>query len=141
MPINFSKAAQKWKTGMSTASTSYSEGVDGVTSSPMEAAAANSAGYMNGVSEAVSSGRYERGLRRVSLSDWKKAAKEKGAQRLATGATAAQAKVEKFWMTFGPKLQQVTETVRSMPKGTYEERRQRALAQMDAVRALKGDAY
>lgn len=141
MPINFSKAAAKWKSGMSTAGPSYTDGIDGVTTSPTELAAQNEQGYLQGVSEAVSSGRFSKGLRKVSLSDWKKAAKDKGAQRLASGAAAAAGKVEKFWISFGPKLQQITDQTRSMPKGTFEERQQRMLAQSAAAHALKGDAY
>lgn len=141
MPINFSKAAAKWKAGMSTAGPSYNDGIDGVTTSPMELAAQNEAGYLNGINEAVTSGRWAKGLRRKSLSDWKKAAKEKGAQRLASGAAAAAPTVEKFWQSFGPKLQAITDQTRSMPKGTFEERQQRMLAQSAAAHALKGDAY
>lgn len=139
--MNFAKAAANWKARMSTAGTAYTDGINSVTSSPMEAAAQAQDSYAQGVAEAVATGRYARGLRRVTMADWKRAATEKGAARLASGATAAAPKVEKFWVSFGPKLAQVTEQTRAMPKGTFEERQQRAIAQMNATHALKGDAY
>jgi len=141
MAKGFAKAAANWKARMQTAGTAYSDGIDAVTQSPMEAAANAKDAYAQGVNEAVASGRYERGLRRVSMSDWKKAAKEKGASRLASGANAAAPKMEKFFAVFGPKLMAITDQVRSMPKGTFEERQQRAIAMMNATHALKGDAY
>lgn len=141
MAKGFAKAAANWKARMQTAGTAYSDGIDAVTQSPMEAAANAKDAYAQGVNEAVASGRYERGLRRVSMSDWKKAAKEKGASRLASGANAAAGKVEKFFAVFGPKLMAITEQVRAMPKGTFEERQQRAIQMMNATHALKGDAY
>lgn len=139
--IRFQNAAANWKNRMGQAGKAYSEGIDAVTSSPMEAAAQNEQGYINGVNEAVATGKWARGLRRVQLSDWKKAAKEKGASRLSTGAAAAEGKVQRFWQTFGPKLEAVTQGVRAMPKSSFEERMARAQAQMTGVHELKGNAY
>jgi len=141
MPINYQKAAASWKTSMQTAQQKYTDGINAVTQSPMAAAAANTAGYIQGVTDAVSSGKFERGLQRVSITDWKTAATTKGAPRLATGAAAALPKVEKFWQSFGPKLDAATAQTRAMPKATFEDRMARAQAQMQAVHALKGQAY
>jgi hypothetical protein len=141
MAIDASAAATAWKTSMQTAATKYTAGVNKVTQSPMQAAAANAAGYIQGVTDAVNNGKYVKGLNRVSLSDWKTAATQKGAQRLASGATAAADKVSKFWASFGPKLDAVTTQVNAMPSATFEDRMAKANAQMTGVHALKGNAY
>lgn len=133
MAKGYQKAAQRWRSAMASAGTAYSEGVDAVTQSPTEAAAAQSQAYIDGVARAATSGKWASKLRAVSLQDWKRSAKEKGASRLASGAAAAQSKVEKFWQTWGPIQEAAAEKVRQMPKATFEERKQRALAMMDAT--------
>lgn len=135
--ISPDKAAERWSQGMQGASTKYKEGIDGVTESPMERAAANQQGYLNGVMEAVNSGKWAAGLRRTSLAQWKEAAKNVGASRLASGAMAAKPKMQAFLASFLPFLQSVTDRVKSMPASTFEERKARAIAQMDGVHQFR----
>ena len=142
MPGKWRNATQKWKRGMSGASQSYADGIDSVTTNPMEQAAQNEQGYLSGIQDAVSSGKWAAKLRKVSMNDWKTAAKQKGAQRLAQGAAAAEGKVQAFWQRQGPILDQVQQTVKAMPGGTLADRlaRMQANAQMlhDAARAQYG---
>ena len=139
--VRYQKAAAKWKTSMASAGASYTDGVQSVTTSPTELAAQNEQGYLQGVTEAVASGRFAKGLRRVSLQQWKDAAVQKGASRLASGAAAAADKVSRFWTSFGPKLEQVTAQTNAMPSNTFEERMAKMTAQATAVHELKGNAY
>lgn len=125
-------AAKNWEQRMQTASQSYVEGINAVVDSPMEKAAQAATKYAEGVNRAVSSGKYAAKLREVSTQDWKRAAVDK-ASRLATGATAAKTKVERFWNAFGPFQEQVTEKVRAMPTNTMQERIARAVAQMQGT--------
>ena len=128
MAKGYQKAAERWARSMASASTAYSEGIDGVTVSPTELAAANEQGYLAGTAAAVSSGKFKRNLQKVTLADWKRVAKEKGAARIGAGATAAKSKVEKFWQVFGPIQEAAAEQVRAMPKTTFEERMARMIS-------------
>lgn len=129
--ISPDKAAERWQQGMQGAGQKYTEGIQGTTENPMEKAAQNQAGYVNGVMEAANSGKWAAGLRRVSLQQWKDQAIKVGAQRLATGAIAARPKMQAFLAQFLPHLESGVARVRSMPASNYEERKQRAVAMMD----------
>lgn len=135
-------ATAKWKRGMQGASQAYTDGIDAVTQNPMELAAQNEQGYLQGIQDAVSSGKWQSKLRKVSMQDWKSAAKQKGAQRLSQGAAAAESKVNAFWQRQGPIVDTIQQTVRSMPNATLQDRlaRMQANAQMmhDAARAQYG---
>lgn len=131
--IDAQKAAERWAQGMSGASTKYKEGVAGFQGNPMALAAANKQGWLNGIQEAFNSGKWERGLLRQPAQYWRDQAMNVGAARLGTGAQAAKPKVQAFLASFLPFLQSVTDRVRSMPASTFEERKARAIAQMDGV--------
>lgn len=126
------KAAKNWEAKMQTSSQAYQDGINAVTESPMEKAAAAVNKYVEGVQRSAANGKYASKLRDVSTQDWKKAATAK-ASRLADGARAASDKVNKFWQSFGPFQEQVAERVRSMPNNTIQERIQRAVAQMEGT--------
>lgn len=131
--IDPTKAADRWSSGLANAGTKYRDGVNGFQGNPMELAAANKQGWLNGIQEAAANGKWERGLRRNPASYWKEQCSNIGAQRLATGATKGKPKWQAFATQFFPFLQQVTDRVRAMPASTYEERKARAVAQMDGV--------
>lgn len=122
--------ADKWATRLGAAGQAFADGVNGVSSSPMEAAAANPQKFLNGIQDAVNSGKWAANLRSVSLADWKKAMLEKGQGRISSGATAAKSKMVSFFNQFGPVLAQNVATVRGMPSDTKEQRIQRAVAMM-----------
>lgn len=132
MAKGWQNAGKRWEQAMQSASTAYGEGIDSVTVNPMEKAAQNEAGYLQGVNDAVSSGKWAAGLRRVTLSDWKTNAKTKGAQRLAAGAKAAVNKVQQFWQRWGPVQDQIVQAVRAMPNATFADRMARMQANAQA---------
>ena len=129
--------ANKWAQAMQGAGAAYQAGIDRVTDSPMAKAAQNVQGYLQGVQDAVNSGKYAAGLNRVSLQDWKNAAKTNGAQRLGSGATLAKPKVQAFLSQFLPVLANNVATVKAMPNATYEQRKARAMAMMDLNHQFK----
>lgn len=89
------QAAAKWRNRMSSAGEDYKRGVDSVDQAPGELAAAAADRYAAGVAEAVETGHFAARSRSVSLQEWKTAAKEKGAARLASGAAASEAKTQR----------------------------------------------
>lgn len=116
------QAADKWQRRMQTAAEDYTTGVNAVTESPTAAAAEQANKYQVGVQEAVAQGRFQRGLERVSLQDWKTAAVEKGAPRLATGATAAAPLVRTRLQQIFAAQDEVLAIVDQMPTDTLEQR-------------------
>lgn len=106
----------KWNSGMAAAGPAYTDGVNRVTVSPGQLAAANKAGYVAGVnaSQDLWASRVN-----VPIGDWKNAATTKGAARLASGAAAAQPKYAaaagKLYSFYQSQLASLP------PRGTFEQ--------------------
>ena len=90
-----------------------------------------------GFNEAVDSGKVERGLRRVSLSDWQTAMIEKGVPRIAQGLEAARSKIVEFNRQFYPYLERVQSEVDAMPDTTLEDNIQRAVHNIRRISEFK----
>lgn len=115
------QAATNWANGMSGASAKMTAGINAVTSSPMDAAANASDRYLMGIQKAVSSGKWQAGLRKVSTQDWKDAMINKGVPRVASGAQAAKPKMQNFMTNFLPFLANgVNQMNSSNPRGDLE---------------------
>lgn len=114
--------AEKWSQRLAGATTAYKEGVQRVSENPMQKAAANVEGYRQGIMDAISSGKWQAGLNRVSLQQWKEAAGNVGAQRLASGASAAKPKMMAFLQQFLPVLANNVAQVKQSPNATFEQR-------------------
>lgn len=119
---NPTDVAKKWADRTKNAGAAYTAGVNSVTESPTEKAAQKVDKYQAGVQRAVDEGRYVNGLRSVSLADWKAATAEKGASRLATGASAAQTKMASFLGEMLPYQEAARSRIEAMPDNTLEER-------------------
>jgi hypothetical protein len=135
--ISAEAAAQKWAQRMGSASTNYIQGIQSVQVNPMEMAAKNVAAYQAGVNAAVASGKYVNRLRAVPQQHWVDQCIKLGAQRIGAGATQAQPKVLAFLQQFLPAVAQAQARVKAMPNDTYEARKARAMAMMDALHAFK----
>ena len=72
------------------------KGIDRVTVNPCELAAAKQDKMLNNLTQAIQSGKWAAGLRRVDLATWKKAARDVGAGRISAGINAAKDKVIAF---------------------------------------------
>lgn len=71
-------------------------GIDRVTESPTDKAASKQDKMLTNLTAAVSSGKWAAGLKRVSLDEWKRKARDVGVNRVAAGIDAAKDKVVSF---------------------------------------------
>lgn len=126
---NAQQVAQKWSQNLTASTQSITNGVNAVTVSPTQLAAQNVQGYLNGVNAAVTSGKWQRNLQKVTVQDWKNSMLQKGIPHIQTGATQAQAKVAQV---MGPLLQFIYDTRDSInqshPRGSLAANLARANA-------------
>ena len=71
-------------------------GIERVTESPMEKAVAQKDKMRANLMAALDDGKWERGLGRVSLAEWKTKFLNKGVAAIAAGVDASSSKIEKF---------------------------------------------
>lgn len=126
---NVAAITDKWVNAMGGATQAYTDGINGVTVAPGALAAAASAKYLAGVQAGVQ--KFERNSLAVDLGSWKTTTIAKGAPRLASGAAAAKLKVAAFQTAFFSYLKNGQAQIDGMPTLTYEQRKQKAIAQMD----------
>lgn len=128
------EAAQAWATNFGAAGPKYTAGIQKVTTSPTQLAAARSAFWASQV--AAARPRFEAGLNRVSLQAWQQAATTTGAARLSTGATKGAPKVNAFMTQFLPAL---TTIVNGLPaRGDFGANMARFTAFATALHNQKG---
>ena len=118
---NPNDVAQKWARNLGNAVQDIQRGVQSVTDSPMEKAAAKKDKMLQRLTEAVQSGKWEEGLRRVSLQEWKEAFIKKGIPRIAQGAAASQQKMAEFMAELLPHIEQGRAQLQQMPDLTLED--------------------
>ena len=97
------------------------EGVLRVSKSPTEAAADKKEKFRAGINEAIDSGKWERGLRRVSLEEWKSKMIDKGLGRVAAGIDAAADKVRDFAAELLPFQDRLKSQIDGMPDISLED--------------------
>jgi hypothetical protein len=121
--VNLSPAdiTSKWGSRLQGAVSDIQKGIDSVTENPLEQAAAKKDKMLAKINEAVTNGKWEAGLKSVSLSDWKTTTKNKVASRLASGVQEATAKRQKFDTYLVNTLNAVLPTIKSMPDLTIED--------------------
>jgi hypothetical protein len=122
------QVTEKLIRNLSNATQSIRDGINAVTESPTEQAAAQGDLMLQKIQEAVNSGRWGERLRSVSLADWKNATLDKGVDRIASGAQASKAKILSFFEQWLPYEEQISQQVKQMPKGTIEDSVNRAAA-------------
>ena len=137
MSTTVQAAVAKWARNTAASSESVKQGVQAVTESPMAKAAAASDRYVQGVQNAVSSGKYQAGLMSVSLQSWKDSVITKGIPRMQQGIQSATPKVTSFMQQFLPYVQSAAAQVQSMPKGGVENGIARAAAMIRATSQFK----
>lgn len=131
--------ARKWAQNLGGSTESIRRGVERVTESPTAKAATPEATqkYLQGVQEAVASGRRAAGLNGVSVQDWKNLMLTKGLGRIGSGASAAMPRMERFLAQFLPQVEGWKREIDSMPNGTKEDRRARMNRWFDLVSQFK----
>jgi len=132
---NATDAAAAWVTGMGSASTKYTAGVNAVKTAPGTLAAANASVWAANV--AAAQAKFAKNVGAVSLQSWQQSAINKGAPRLASGAQAAQPKMAAFMGNFIPAL---TNIVNSLPaRGSFESNVNRLTTYINALHQQKGN--
>lgn len=126
--------AQKWSTNLAASTPQMTAGVQGVTTSPTQLAAAQSQAYVQGVQQAVSSGKWQQRLQNVTLGQWQQAYITKGIPRVQQAAATDKGKVQN---AFTPLLNYVynlrDQINSSMPRGTLAQNVQRAVANIQGM--------
>ena len=126
-------AAQKWANNLGAATTAYTAGIQAVNAAPGAAAAAAVDRYISGTQ--ASAQKFAQKSAAVSLSAWQQAAVNKGAPRLASGAQAAQNKMQAAFTTLFPAIQQA---VASLPaRGSLDQNIARSAAFQRAMAAYR----
>jgi hypothetical protein len=130
--------AKKWSTNLSNSTPQMQAGAQGVTTAPTQLAAANSAGYLQGVQNAVNSGRWQSALQSVTLGQWQQAYISKGIPRVQQAAVTDAPKVQ---TAFGPLLSYIyaaRDAINaSQPRGTLQQNVQRAVQMISKMAEYK----
>lgn len=119
--LNAADVSSKWQTRMKGSVSDIQKGIDSVTENPAEKAIAAKDRMLQGVTAAINDGRWENGLRKVALSDWKSKTKQKVAERLAGGVDAAMGKRRDFDQWLVNTLNGVLPQVAAKEKMTLED--------------------
>ena len=127
--------AAKWANRTAQATTEYKQGVEGVSVAPGEAAAAAVHRMVAELQRQLDSGELEAAMRSVSLSEWKQATLQKGAERLASGARTAQPKMQKFMSQFLPYAENVSKSL--PPRGDFSQNMQRMIENAEKLHQFK----
>jgi hypothetical protein len=110
------EAAQKWATALPAAQQAYVNGVNAVTVAPGTLAAR--AAPMWAANTAAAQSKFARNSAAVSLQAWQQQTTTKGAQRLSSGAQAAQPKMEAALAKLFPAIAQAVSSL--PPRGDIE---------------------
>lgn len=128
--MSSSDVAAKWAKNLSSSTASITAGVNAVTVNPAATASSRAQAYAQGVQDAVNSGKYQRGLARVTLQSWQQSMINKGIPRIASGAQAAVPKMQAFMDKWLPYQQGLLAKLASTPRGDLSTNIQRAVTAM-----------
>jgi hypothetical protein len=121
MAVNTQAILAKFKKNYQASSEARKAGAMAVRESPSAAAARNVNGYLNGVQEAVSSGRFVARCNAVSVQDWQQAYTEKGIRNGDTGVANLSPRAMKNMADQQIYADQVSQEIASMPSGTEQD--------------------
>lgn len=128
--------AEKWARRTAASTQDMIDGVNAVRTNPAESAIAKKQKLVANFNAAVNDGRWERGLRRVSLDSWKQAMIQKGVQRVAQGADAAKGKMTSFMAELLPYQDSVKAEIDNLPDLTLEDSANRMTTWMRRMAAF-----
>lgn len=127
------EAAQKWATNLPASQQRYVDGVNAVTTAP--GALAARAAPVWAANTAAAQSKFARNSAAVTLQDWQRQTTTKGAQRLSSGAQAAQSKVEAVFSRLFPAIQSAVSSL--PPRGDLEANIARSAAFARAMNKFK----
>lgn len=96
-------------------------GVEGVTEAPTAKAAAKKDKMRQNIINSIDSGKWERGLRRVTNEEWKRKMIDKGIPRVAAGIDGAADKIRSFAAELLPFQDTLQASVKRMPDVTLDD--------------------
>ena len=129
------QAAANWANSAGRATQAYSDGIAGFTGDWAGATVSQEAALLQGVTQAITSGAWRRGVAAVGTTGWKAATEAKKANYgvgFTAGAPAQAAAMQKIMAALG-------NIVPNLPaRGTFEQNKVRATTLMDALHAQRG---
>jgi len=123
MPVRVSadQYAEKLARRLKASTPDIQAGIERVSVAPTKQAAAKKNKMIQNLTEAVNSGKWEAGLNRVSLEDWKAQAINKGIGRIAAGIDGSMPKVTAFAEKLIAYENSLLNSVDKMPDLTLED--------------------
>ena len=129
--MNPTDISEKWGRRTKGAVSDIQAAIGRVSESPMEKAASKQDKMLTNLQASVTSGKWARGLKAVSLEEWKSKTAKKVGERLPGGIDAAMDKRRQFDTYLVGQLNTVLPTIQKMPDLTMEDSLQRVRALME----------
>lgn len=129
--------SNKWARRLSQSTDDIRKGVDSVTEAPSARAIRKKEKFVQELMRAIQDGSWEKALGAYSLEAWKRDMKERGINRIASGAESAKADFEAFLNEFLPYAQDVANRASQMPDLTTEDRINKAVFVMRELAKFK----
>ncbi len=118
--------AEKWSTNLRASIPYIRAGVEKVSVAPSELAVKAKDRMKARLIEAIDKGKWESGLKKYTLDQWKKDMIEKGLDRISSGADKAKPKVEEFANQLLPYIDAGVREIEKLPAVTLEDSIRRA---------------
>lgn len=118
----------------------YKLGIQNPKKDPIQAGIAAEQAWRNGLKAAEDRNARVKGLEKTNIAEWAGYAENIGASKLVEGVTKRAAKVNKFLTGYVPLLTDTVTKLDSMPTATTSDRNAKVIANLEALRALKGQA-
>ena len=103
-------------------------GINLVTENPAKKAIAQKDKMRANLTESIDSGKWEKGLAKVTVDSWKKDMLEKGVNRIAGGIDRAKEDVIDFATQILPYIDEAKSKIKTMPSTTFEDNIERMTA-------------
>lgn len=133
------KSAAKWQRNLQAAAdTDYVDGTMALTEAPGAQAARKQATFKAKINKAIDDGTWAKNVAAVTLAEHQDAVKTRGARNLAQAATDKKQNMENFAQGFNEAAYSISQKIRAMPNTTDADNNARMVANVTAMRALKG---
>lgn len=119
--VDASEFAEKWNRRLKASLEDIRRGVERVDKAPTELATKKKEKMKQKLIEAIDSGRWERGLQKVTLEDWKRAMLNKGLTRISAGVDEATPKMQAFGQALLNHIDAGLKQIENMPDLTLED--------------------
>lgn len=134
--LDATTAAQRWQQSAAGAQQRYTEGVQSTPKDPTSLAAAQAQKMLNGVQQAVTSGRWQRRLAEVGKAGWQTATLAK-ANNYSVGIQASGTKYQQGYQQFASYMQPFQNQLDSMPRNSLADSIARATFWIQNAAAYK----